>query len=620
LSEVVGAASVCEDSWLVAQEGNRPAHESTVGMVDDDVYLQAVARAAESAGAVALDDQTIVDGVRVSVPEVGQVLAGKYRVERFLGVGGMGVVVAARHLQLDAPVAMKFMTEQTAADGHLVARFLREARATARLRGEHVVRVSDIGELDSGAPYMVMEFLQGQDLAALLTSLGTPPIASAVDYAIQACEGLAEAHGAGIVHRDVKPANLFLTRRPNGTACIKVVDFGISKAVAMADPSNALHATNTGAVFGSPMYMAPEQMRAAHDVDARADVWSLGATLYELLTGVVPFAAESLVDLAYRIANEQPAPVRVRRPEVPYELEQVVLRCLEKDRNHRFAGVRHLASALEPFRGPRALEAHRDDEDETHFIDGDRLLRAAEYELAGAPLRPSIDTTSLTEIEAPPSAPPPRPSAAESLRESVVSWGQSLRPVRPRSRALVLWAGLGAAVVVATALGGSALLGGHDAPAAPAIPTERVAARPSAPPAPSVVLAPVESAVPAEAVAVPEPTTEVKTVSVTDLPMAAPVAAPFMAAAPSTAPFIAAAPSTAPLVAAAPAGMTAPGAPAAAGEAPRLAPATVERLGIPKAIAAFASASPAARPPPSCSPPYFYDELGLKVFKPECVN
>ncbi|HEY5147687.1 MAG TPA: serine/threonine-protein kinase, partial [Polyangiaceae bacterium] len=277
-------------------------------------------------------DETQVDGFRDSVPSAGQVLAGKYRVERVLGIGGMGVVVAARHLHLDAPVAMKFMTAETAAEGHLVARFLREARATARLRGEHVVRVSDIGELDSGAPYMVMEYLQGQDLSALLTSLGPPPIASAVEYALQTCEGLDEAHRAGFVHRDVKPANLFLTRRPNGTACIKIVDFGISKAVTMVDPSNGLHATSTRAIFGSPMYMAPEQMRAARDVDGRADLWSLGATLYELLAGSVPFAAESLVDLAYRIANERPPPLRARRPEIPYELEQVVLRCLEKDR------------------------------------------------------------------------------------------------------------------------------------------------------------------------------------------------------------------------------------------------------------------------------------------------
>jgi serine/threonine protein kinase len=280
---------------------------------------------------------------------VGDVLAGKYRVEKVLGSGGMGVVVAARHLQLDVLVALKFMADDALREPDLVARFLREGRAAARLRSEHVARVTDVGTLDWGAPYQVMEYLEGSDLSELLSSEGPQSIPSAVEYIVQACEALDEAHGAGIVHRDIKPSNLFLTKRPNGTACVKVLDFGISKSDRLGGSSAKLHATHARAVLGSPFYMAPEQMRAAREVDARADIWALGATLYELLTGRVPFDADSLLDLALQVAQAEPVSIRDIRVEVPWALEQVVLRCLEKDREDRFASVRMLAGALAPF-------------------------------------------------------------------------------------------------------------------------------------------------------------------------------------------------------------------------------------------------------------------------------
>jgi serine/threonine protein kinase len=589
----------------VAQEGNPPAHESTLTSVEGDAYLKAVASAEDHPERT--HDSQVVGGFRDSVPSAGQVLAGKYRVERVLGIGGMGVVVAARHLHLDAPVAMKFMTAETAAEGHLVARFLREARATARLRGEHVVRVSDIGELDSGAPYMVMEYLQGQDLHALLTSLGPPPVASAVEYAIQACEGLDEAHRAGLVHRDVKPANLFLTRRPNGTACVKVVDFGISKAVTMIDPSSALHATSTRAIFGSPMYMAPEQMRAARDVDSRADIWSLGATLYELLSGSVPFAAESLVDLAYRIANERPPSLLTRRPEIPYELERVVFRCLEKDRKYRFPDARELAVALEPFRTPRPAEfgAGQGDEDETRVLDPvsdgieARVGHPRPVEDVSELSMPSIDTASLTPLESPRSpqarAPlDPDESLTESLQTSSVSWGKSQRIVRARSRALVLWAILGATAVAAVALAGTILFKSQDtiseAPVLARWPPPVAASAPGTIASSSVSLTPLESAEPPAA----PPPVGLVTVSVMDLPTASPPLPPVPPTLPAAAPAV----------------------PASA-----VAAATADRLGIPKAIAAFAASARAApSATPNCSPPFFFDELGLKIFKPECVN
>jgi eukaryotic-like serine/threonine-protein kinase len=345
-------AAANRGEWAaVVEDGKAPSRWSGRSPSSDEPYLRAVVTASERPAAET--PHAAHDG---SVPRSGEVLAGKYRVERVLGVGGMGIVVAARHIHLDVPVALKFMAERALTNHDLVSRFLREARSTARLRGEHVVRVSDVGTLDSGAPYMVMEYLQGLDLAALLAELGPPPIAQAVEYVLQACEGLAEAHRAGLVHRDVKPSNLFLTQRPNGTACIKVLDFGISKAVAMAGEIPL--GTSTHAVFGSPLYMAPEQMRAARDVDGRADVWSIGASLYELLSGGVPFAAQTLIDLAYRIANEDPPSLRTGRPEIPPGLEAVVFRCLQKNRDRRFPDALALAEVLAEFR-PR--HADRDD-------------------------------------------------------------------------------------------------------------------------------------------------------------------------------------------------------------------------------------------------------------------
>jgi len=280
----------------------------------------------------------------------GDVVAGKYRLGHVLGRGGMGVVIAARHLQLDAPVALKFMIAGSwGSDSTDSKRFLLEAKAVARLRGEHVARIMDLGELETGSPYLVMEYLEGCDLSSLIRKSGCPPVDVATEYLVQTCEALEEAHTAGIVHRDIKPSNLFLTRRPNGTPCIKVLDFGISKQLRSEIESGALDLTSTLAVLGSPLYMSPEQLRAARDVDARADVWSLGVTAYELLCGVAPFAAASMPDLCFRIAQDTPASLRQRRPELPEGLESVVLRCLQKNRDDRYPSARALADALAPF-------------------------------------------------------------------------------------------------------------------------------------------------------------------------------------------------------------------------------------------------------------------------------
>src|SRR5829696_2386345 len=204
----------------------------------------------------------------------GDILAGKYRVERILGAGNMGVVVAATNIALEQLVALKFMLPGKAPNPQQHERFLREARAAARLRSQHVAHVLDMGTLENGAPYTVMEFLEGQDLAAVLAERGPLPVEEAVEYVLQVCEAVGEAHAAGIVHRDLKPANLFLTGDVSGSPCVKVLDFGISKL------SGALTLTQEKQAFGSPLYMSPEQMNAFKLVDARGDIWALGVILY----------------------------------------------------------------------------------------------------------------------------------------------------------------------------------------------------------------------------------------------------------------------------------------------------------------------------------------------------
>ena len=282
---------------------------------------------------------------------VGDVLAGKYRVDKILGVGGMGMVVRAVNLDLDQRVALKFMLPQALESAEASARFVREARAAGRLTGEHICRVSDIGRFDTGAPYIVMEYLEGYDLMTLLKRRGPLPIAEAIDYILQACEGMAEAHAIGIVHRDLKPDNLFLANRADGTKIVKVLDFGISKAAVTG------LATKTGDVLGSPAYMAPEQMQSTKDVDARADIWSLGVVLHQLISGKLAFHGDTLPQLCMAVLNDEPKNLTELRADVPPALAEIVLRCLEKDRDKRFADVGELADALAPFGGSTATGA-----------------------------------------------------------------------------------------------------------------------------------------------------------------------------------------------------------------------------------------------------------------------
>jgi serine/threonine-protein kinase len=283
-------------------------------------------------------------------PQPGDVIEGKYKVEKVIGAGGMGFVLAAHHMLLDQRVAVKMMRASVASGADAVPRLLREARASARLQSEHVVRVMDVAVQSNGMPFIVMEYLEGEDLEALLRRQGPLPLDDACDYALQALVALAEAHAHAIVHRDLKPSNLFLTRRMDGSYLVKVLDFGVAKSMAvLGDAGGRL--TASGAVMGSPLYMSPEQIRGKRDLDGRSDLWSLGVVLYELLTGDVPFPGDTLGGVFASILESPYRDMRGVRPGMPLELDKLVARCLARRPEDRFATAGDLARALAPFVG-----------------------------------------------------------------------------------------------------------------------------------------------------------------------------------------------------------------------------------------------------------------------------
>ncbi len=280
---------------------------------------------------------------------IGGVVADKYRIEALLGEGGMGFVFAALHLQLGHRVALKVLHSSAISDREVTERFLREGRALARLQGEHIARVSDVGTLPNGEPYLVMEFLEGRDLSRELSARGPLPVTEAVDYVAQACEALAEAHVRGIVHRDLKPANLFLAHKLDGEPLVKVLDFGISKISQDDDAANAENITVTSSLVGTPKYMSPEQIQDSRAVDSRTDIWGLGTILYELLTQNRPFAAPSLALVCVKVLHEEVPPPSSIRADIPPGIDEVVARCLKKNPDERYANVGELLTALVPF-------------------------------------------------------------------------------------------------------------------------------------------------------------------------------------------------------------------------------------------------------------------------------
>jgi serine/threonine-protein kinase len=346
----------------------------------------------------------------------------------------MGVVFAARHLELDELVAVKVMLPEIAANSETAARFFREARASVRIKSDYVVRVLDVARLPDGTPYMVMEYLDGVDLDTMLEQQGPISLATAARYIIEAADAIAAAHAIGIIHRDLKPQNLFLAHQGDETHRIKVLDFGISK---ISEPFAGLDAslTQTSVVMGSPLYMSPEQMQSAKTVDQRSDIWSLGCVLYELVTGQPPFNAPTVPELCAAVFTE-PAPLPTRlRPDLPRALNAVIARCLEKSPEHRYPTVGQFAKDLLAF----APEA-------TGLVAGINRRRSS-------------------------MPPPPTPSGApESPRQNVVAvtaggWGQTTshsHDRRPLARRRVI--GIGAGVVVLGTLAFMSLRHGIDSP------------------------------------------------------------------------------------------------------------------------------------------------------------
>jgi serine/threonine-protein kinase len=306
-----------------------------------------------------------------SIPAAGTTIGGKYRVEGVLGEGGMGVVLAATHARLGRKVALKILRPDVRTDTRAL-RLVREAEATGRLRSPYVAALLDVEEPAGQPPYLVLERLEGETLAARIRRDGALPVAEAADVLVQAGLGLAAAHAAGIVHRDVKPSNLFLARGEGGERVVKVLDFGVAKSVLAADPTLTAEAT----AVGSPAYMSPEQTRGDADVDVRTDIWALGVTLYQALSGELPFGTGSSHAVAARIVADAPRPLATLRPGLPRGLLRLVASCLEKDPRGR-PGRRQGGAPDRP-RERSGLRPHvrgRGDPDHAHRLGGRPLDR-----------------------------------------------------------------------------------------------------------------------------------------------------------------------------------------------------------------------------------------------------
>jgi len=289
-----------------------------------------------------------------TLPQPGDLVAGKYRVERMLGSGGMGCVLAAEHTVLRTRVALKLLLPLAAAIPGATERFLREARAVGALRSDHVAHVIDVGHTESGAPFLVMEHLVGQDLRKVVRERGALPVREAVDYLAQICDAVREAHEKGIVHRDLKPGNVFLTARPNGEPIVKVLDFGLAKVLdPLRGEAPEESITQTDLVLGSPHYMSPEQFRSLRNADARSDIWAIGVIAYELLAGRRPFFGEGMSGVMMSVVTERPDSLAEMRPELPPALVALIDRCLEKSPDKRPQSVDEIAFELTAIR--RAL-------------------------------------------------------------------------------------------------------------------------------------------------------------------------------------------------------------------------------------------------------------------------
>ncbi len=475
---------------------------------EHSMVTQAAPEGGPEGGAPAASPVVDDHGARHTSFRPGARIADKYAVERLIGEGGLGVVVAARHLHLDQVVAIKSLRPAAMATKGVAERFLREARLAAKIRSEHVVRVYDVGTLPDGAPYMVMEYLAGTDLARQLSATGPLAVERAVDYVLQACEALAEAHVAGIVHRDIKPDNLFIATSAGGKAILKILDFGISK-MSTRHTTSGNELTEAGDKFGTPLYMSPEQLLSSRDVDARTDVWAIGVVLYELLTAKLPFDGD-LPELCSAIINKPPVPLGEVRAYLPEGLQAVVDKCLAKKLEDRYQNVAELAQDLRPLAD--AVSQARVD----HVV---HLIRGA-----GEAVRPSLLSIPPMQ-QSGPSLPKEQPTLADKAQRAATtgsglgSWGTSPpRGRTERTRLIGVFAGtvaLGVLAVFLMARGAQAPVASTPAPPPPAA-AGSVGVAPQV--APVVVpVPPVSAAEPPQAsgTASPEPSASARSVAAT---------------------------------------------------------------------------------------------------------
>jgi serine/threonine protein kinase len=432
---------------------------------------------------------------------IGSVVNGKYRIDSILGRGAMGIVAECQHVELCERVALKFLlTTRNVTHDDLGVRFLREAQVSAKLRNEHIARVVDVGVWLESVPFMVMEYLDGHDLRAMIRRHGRLPPAVAIDFAIQICEGVAEAHAHGIVHRDLKPSNVFVTSRADGSDLVKILDFGISK---WSLPDSDLgEGTETGIILGSPKYMSPEQIFASSKVDARADIWSLGAIAYEMLSGRPPFDMPTFAQTCAELSTDRlPPSISALLPEVPPALETAIFRCFERSVEKRTQNVAELAGALlEAVGSPFASVVRA-------RIEATLVSRTGRE---GAP-KESGSRIAINSFDAFPPAGLVAASGSTSQRSLPMTTDSSSRRQaewqRPRRRR---W--------VALAFGGMVVAGGAMAAlspsqsAAPSASKASVTASASAPPRPSSVTPqePVSADPPSSADTAPEPSVEVR--------------------------------------------------------------------------------------------------------------
>jgi serine/threonine-protein kinase len=450
-------------------------------------------------------------------PLTGEVLDGKYRIERLLGEGGMGAVAKATHLLRRAPVALKFMSPAVLQMTGAVERFVNEGVAASQIDSDHVVKIFDVGRMASGAPYLVMEYLEGCDLAQLLEREGPIlPGPRAVNFTLQILRALQTAHAAGIVHRDMKPSNCFVITKDGDPDFIKLVDFGISK-VKSADEAPAAHLTRTNSALGTPLYMSPEQARSPRDVDHRTDLYSVGAILYEMLTARTPYTADSgeYTEILFKIFTTDPEPIKAFRPDLPDGLAAAVHRALTRDLDQRFASAVDMAEALAPYgdeRGAGMLARMRGTRPASMLPSVQPGGLSLTPSNVGARAAPS-EATARTFMASAASVPPgPVPTDVGVTRETPPAQTGS-HPAKSRAPLFVAAAAIslliGAAGVVAmkghasTTTGGAAAAGPDLSPKAPATPVTMATLAP--PPAPTLPMPADSTAASASASAAAKP-------------------------------------------------------------------------------------------------------------------